>query len=573
MRLLKLPRILSLTLVMLLMLTLSSCIWGVEAPFKLSPVDYLGYLEDETPEGIKISGKLDSSVSCVLTIKNSSKYDYSFYGFYALYRWIDGEWLPVKKSRNAGDAPYIYPTAHSGEEATLIYNWDYEYGELGKGSYKLVTACHEPETNSNSLVSFDFKLPSRPFSNKPRDEYGYLSVGDSKDLSMAAERISPHRFRLDIRKSGKITYMFDRSFALYYKSGSKWQPVEQKIDQPGRLLDGGYPGYDGKYSLSLSPFYGALPAGDYLIVKRGLPSGEPFILGRPVSDYSYVSAEFHLEEELKEAEYEPELFDWLGWYEDSAELDEIISSVTNLTAEGCTINMVNIGEGHYETGKSSPVRLYRLVDNEWYPVKQHDYMGDGLIPINLPPQGEVSLDEDWSYIIGRLSPGTYRLVKKFTIKNDKGRIIKQNLLKSWEFVITDEMAAIKSDNPYGYTADSPLLEDAILTVEKLNSHRFKADIIRDGDNIGSDLSFALYEEKDGGWHPVPCKYDILRFYYSNKEGFYPLMTHNYGNQIIDITALYGSLKPGSYRLVKRYSGGRLFDEFKYVTADFVYTGY
>jgi flagellar assembly factor FliW len=69
MRLLKLPRILSLTLVMLLMLTLSSCIWGVEAPFKLSPVDYLGYIEDETPVGIKISGKLDSSVSCVLTIK------------------------------------------------------------------------------------------------------------------------------------------------------------------------------------------------------------------------------------------------------------------------------------------------------------------------------------------------------------------------------------------------------------------------------------------------------------------------------------------------------------------------
>ncbi len=150
---------------------------------------------------------------------------------------------------------YYTPHAHSGERShAYIYNWDYEYGELGKGSYKLLTACHEPETNSNSLVSFDFKLPSRPFSNKPRDEYGYLSVGDSKDLSMAAERISPHRFRLDIRKSGKITYMFDRSFALYYKSGSKWQPVEQIIDQPGRLLDGGYPGYDGKYSLSLVAF-------------------------------------------------------------------------------------------------------------------------------------------------------------------------------------------------------------------------------------------------------------------------------------------------------------------------------
>lgn len=119
-----------------------------------------------------------------------------------------------------------------------------------------------------------------------------------------------------------------------------------------------------------------------------------------------------------------------------------------------------------------------------------------------------------------------------------------------------------------------MLEGSILTLEKLNSHRYKVGIINDGSGVGSsDLSFALYTEKDGAYIPIPCKYDVLKYFYLDEDGFYTLSTHNLRlpkNHIIDLTALYENLKPGSYRLVKRYERK---GEYYYLTADLVYTGY
>lgn len=119
-------------------------------------------------------------------------------------------------------------------------------------------------------------------------------------------------------------------------------------------------------------------------------------------------------------------------------------------ATGCTV--VFIQHGGAPTGELTSGTWYRIEKkerDEWvempYAQGISDEIGWNAVAWRIPSEGSAEFEEDWGFLYGELTPGTYRIVKEITDFRSAG-----DYDKKWyyaEFSVTEESAPVRSEKP------------------------------------------------------------------------------------------------------------------------------
>ncbi len=122
----------------------------------------------------------------------------------------------------------------------------------------------------------------------------------------------------------------------------------------------------------------------------------------------------------------------------------------SVSATGCTV--VFIQHGGEPTGELESGTWYRIEKregDEWVEMPYAQGIGNEIgwnsVAWCIPGEGSVEFEEDWSFLYGELTPGTYRIVKEITDFRSSG-----DYDAKWyyaEFSVTEEGASVRLEKP------------------------------------------------------------------------------------------------------------------------------
>lgn len=100
-----------------------------------------------------------------------------------------------------------------------------------------------------------------------------------------------------------------------------------------------------------------------------------------------------------------------------------------LTNTGITIVLTNNSNKNYQYGNPYEIEIKK--DGEWRKIKVQLYFT--LPALNLPSKESKEIELDWEYGYGKLSEGTYRIIKEIVYEYEEGKY--ESFNKAVEFTI------------------------------------------------------------------------------------------------------------------------------------------
>lgn len=245
----------------------------------------------------KLNDNKDISVSIVegsiartgLTISYDckNKEEYGINSLFYLEKQKDGKWfkLPLK-NRTKYDCTHItmmWPK--KGEENRQMIRWEYLYGQLTNGTYRIIfKASKNPsDPNKGCYISTEFKIhytwdqsDQRYGTTFSTEESKVKKVNDSKEnvtMSIKEGTLTPTGATLLIKNQSKHEVGFGTEYHLEVKLGDKWYEVPYFDSSIGGVAwalvgVGVDAGETFEYPLSWEFLYGALREGTYRIRKE-----------------------------------------------------------------------------------------------------------------------------------------------------------------------------------------------------------------------------------------------------------------------------------------------------------------
>ena len=153
-----------------LALILGMCLWGCSARTAEPPADLPDHghtgdadwgltlsVEDVTPTGLTL----------VMTQKGGTPPEGIIYGyFFWLEAWEDGRWQDVPQLPEAEEVAWTDPafTLPLGTSTDEAFNWDWRYGELPPGTYRICRTFTDDQVSSHPEQGFYwavFTLPAK----------------------------------------------------------------------------------------------------------------------------------------------------------------------------------------------------------------------------------------------------------------------------------------------------------------------------------------------------------------------------------------------------------------------------
>lgn len=126
-------------------------------PLEKIVIFYEQELAEELPQGIVT---WDGPKGCTVCYSNETDEDLYVYHYYALYRLMRGEWLPLPFLCEPADGLTGSPIK-PGEQFSLDYSWSDLYGELEPGEYLLATKIFDRDMQYLGLCASRFVLETQ----------------------------------------------------------------------------------------------------------------------------------------------------------------------------------------------------------------------------------------------------------------------------------------------------------------------------------------------------------------------------------------------------------------------------
>ena len=125
--------------------------------FDTDPISWSRYTPyKSTYNNIKTSVSGISPEGCDLNIENNEKYNISISYYFILWRFADGQWLPLAHKRYVSDGLVAW-TVPKGKTESKTVKWDVQYGSLEEGEYRL-TAESDPKISEPAFIVWDFTV-------------------------------------------------------------------------------------------------------------------------------------------------------------------------------------------------------------------------------------------------------------------------------------------------------------------------------------------------------------------------------------------------------------------------------
>lgn len=371
-------------------------------------------IESSIEPDVEVKGELVSQTGCILKYTVTGNENRRIGADYAIYHLYNGEWKLLDKIHKLGlefaGTSHVKP----GDSKEVYIDWSYVFGRLPRGTYKLETRWYTRWNRNGFTVGWIYELPAKGrLKGKP---YGYTGI-DADEVTLTASPISDHLWVLDAKDTSQEKWCFDFSYALYKMEAGKWEEIEQEV-KLSPIFDGFRWSVNNKNNrqlrVCLASVYPSLKPGTYRFVKRMLKADNPNINESwstlPVEEFSYISAEFTLNEKLTWSSFEAEPIYITDYNPYKPVYEDVEMIAENVTAEGCELIVKNNGTSPFSV--SYFFNLWRFDAGQWLPLATKRALVDGLMEWTIQPGETVTEKAWWGVQYGSLETGLYRLVAK-----------------------------------------------------------------------------------------------------------------------------------------------------------------
>jgi hypothetical protein len=123
--------------------------------FDTDPISWSDYIPNEfTYDGIETSVSNITPEGCDLHVKNNKRYRVNISYYFNLWRYDDGQWLPLAHKQYIANGLVAWTVAKESSAAQHV-SWDFQYGSLEKGLYRLVAEA-DPKFADQKYITWDF---------------------------------------------------------------------------------------------------------------------------------------------------------------------------------------------------------------------------------------------------------------------------------------------------------------------------------------------------------------------------------------------------------------------------------